>query len=123
MPKICVVPHARMKIAKAQNTQPNSTSDRFVTNSARTNGIEKYATAISASEVTWSQTSSGRQSRQIPCGARFALSNKAWRLPSIDPPAERQDSRSGFTPTSELQTHKECCKTHKECCSDSKKPL
>ena len=41
MPNTRVVPQARMKIANAQNTQPNATTLRLVTNSASKNGIEK----------------------------------------------------------------------------------
>ena len=37
----CVMPQAVMKIANAQNTQPNSTSGRLETKIASANGIEK----------------------------------------------------------------------------------
>src|SRR6478609_11998518 len=57
-----------MKMAKAQNTQPNSTSRRFDTKIASANGIEKYASAITASDTTCSQISSGSHNRHIPCG-------------------------------------------------------
>src|SRR5947208_12757451 len=57
-----------MKMAKAQNTQPNSTSRRFDTKIASAKGIEKYASAITASDTTCSQISSGSHNRHIPCG-------------------------------------------------------
>ena len=59
-----------MKIANAQNTQPNSTSGRLETKIASANGIEKYESAMIASELTLSQISSGRHSRQMPWGDR-----------------------------------------------------
>src|ERR1700724_1340516 len=57
-----------MKMAKAQKIQPKSTSSNFDTKNESATGIEKKAAAITASEVTWSQISSGSHSRQIPCG-------------------------------------------------------
>src|SRR6476469_9756125 len=57
-----------MKIAKAQNTQPNSTSRRFDTKIASAKGMEKYAIAITASDTTCSQISSGSHKRHIPWG-------------------------------------------------------
>ena len=87
-----------MKVANAQNTQPNATSLRLVTNRASTNGIEKYEIAMTVSETTCSQISSGRHNRQIPCGARLALSNKDCTALSMDPP-QVITLRSTWTPT------------------------
>ena len=50
------------------------------------------------SETTCSQISSGRHSRQTPCGARFELSNRDCTALSMDPP-QVITLRSTETPT------------------------
>ena len=56
--------------------------------------MEKYAKPVSASEMTCIQISSGRQSRQMPCGDRLSddrsrskkpsIGEKSWPRPSFD---------------------------------------
>src|SRR5262245_20219514 len=103
MPNTWVVPQARMKIANAQNHQPNDTSLCLVTNSASTKGIEKYEIAMMVSETTCSQISSGRHNRQMPCGARLVLSNKDCTASSMDHPLV--SVRSGVPSVRRLPHH------------------
>src|SRR6266568_3678064 len=78
-----VKPHAIMKIAKAQKIQLNSMSRRFETRRARAKGIEKYATAITASEATCSQINSGSHNKHMPWGENIDESNRRSRKAHI----------------------------------------
>src|SRR5215469_16957108 len=71
-----VKPQAVMNSAKAQKIQPKSTSRRLETKIESATGIEKYAAAITASEATCSQISSGSHNRHIPCGDSAEESSK-----------------------------------------------
>src|SRR3981081_3996926 len=72
-----------MKIAKAQKIQLNSMSRRFETRRARAKGIEKYATAITASEATCSHINSGSHNKHMPWGENIDESNRRSRKAHI----------------------------------------
>ena len=68
-----------MNAANNHAIQPNWKSRRFETTMASANGIEKYEAAMTASETTCSQISSGSHSRQMPWGENIDESNRRSR--------------------------------------------
>ena len=57
-------------------------------------GMEKQAAAITASDTTWSQISSGSNNRQMMCGDNAEESSNRSKKPSMPSPQIQPDNRN-----------------------------